>query len=350
MGKLERAPENNSIGRMSAAGVKARFKEFAPTYNKILDNELVFCHTCGTWKNKSHFYNCRWCVSGLYPICKECLLNMACDYDEKNKKYIDNKEKTINVFRMLDKPFLESVYQNSVKIVTEASGEKNRSTAYQQAITTIQAMPYYRGMTFKDSIIEQDTSHLDEQFENENELLSKAREHFGIDYPVNDLIFLEKEYEDWISRYPCENKSQEILFESICFTQLNINKSQRTGKDTKELLKTLQDLMASLQIKPSQNNSNSLTDAKTFSEMIEDWELTQPIPEPSEEFKDVDKIGLYIDVFFKGHLSKMMNFKNGFSRLYDTFMKKLTVNKPEYTEDSDSEEIFDKLFGDQTDV
>jgi len=50
-------------------------------------------------------------------------------------------------------------------------------------------------------------------------------------------------------------------------------------------------------------------------------------------------------VFFKGHLSKMMGLKNAFSSMYDKFMKKYTVKKPEYDEDTDSEELFDKIFG-----
>lgn len=41
----------------------------------------------------------------------------------------------------------------------------------------------------------------------------------------------------------------------------------------------------------------------------------------------------------------MMGLKNAFSSMYDKFMKKYTVKKPEYDEDTDSEELFDKIFG-----
>lgn len=74
-------------------------------------------------------------------------------------------------------------------------------------------------------------------------------------------------------------------------------------------------------------------------------EEEKPIPEPDEDFKDVDKVGLYVDVFFKGHLSKMMGLKNAFSSLYEKFMAKYTVKKPEYEEDTDSEALFDQIFG-----
>ena len=136
-----------------------------------------------------------------------------------------------------------------------------------------------------------------------------------------------------------------MLFKRICFKQLEIDKAQKAGRETKELDKTLQELMGSLSVKPSQKNSNSLTETMTFGQLIDKWEQEKPIPEPDEEFKDVDKIGLYIDVFFKGHLSKMMGLKNAFSALYERFIAKYTFKKPEYDEDVDSEVLFDKIFG-----
>ena len=48
---------------------------------------------------------------------------------------------------------------------------------------------------------------------------------------------------------------------------------------------------------------------------------------------------------FKGHLSKMMGLKNAFSSTYEKFISKYTVKKPEYDEDTDSEALFDKIFG-----
>ena len=143
------------------------------------------------------------------------------------------------------------------------------------------------------------------------------------------------------------------MFQRICCKELEINKAQKAGRDTKELDKTLQELMASLQLKPSQSNSNALTEAKTFGQLIGRWENEydggKPIPEPDEDFKDVDKIGLYIDVFFKGHLAVVTGIKNAFSRLYESFMAKYTVTKPQYNEDINSEELFDQIFGTKID-
>lgn len=41
-----------------------------------------------------------------------------------------------------------------------------------------------------------------------------------------------------------------------------------------------------------------------------------------------------------------MNLKNGLSKLYTKFMKRYTVEKPEYDDDNDNEALFDAIFGD----
>ena len=158
-------------------------------------------------------------------------------------------------------------------------------------------------------------------------------------------MFLENEYQDWIKRYPCENKGQEVLYKQICFIELNIDKAQKEGKDTKDLLKSLQDVMTSLQIKPSQNNSNALTEAKTFGQLIAKWEESKPIPEPDEDFKDVDHISEYVDVFMRGHLAKMMGLKNGYSEKYDSYISQYSAKKHEYEEDETSPSMYDQIFG-----
>ena len=52
-----------------------------------------------------------------------------------------------------------------------------------------------------------------------------------------------------------------------------------------------------------------------------------------------------LDVFFKGHLAKVMGLKNGLSRLYDRYIKKYTVQRPEYKDEENNEVLFDAIFG-----
>lgn len=353
--RLRAALSEEEVKRTGVAQIRQAYNNLAKDYNRILDGKLCFCHHCNEFKNSDSFYMDKTYASGLFPICKKCLIEMACDYDKKTNQYYDNRDKTMDVLKMMNLPYIDSLYQSAVTSTSEDIQDKHRSTAWGQFIVMIKSLPQYRGKTWKDSEFPPDYLDKDEQEINENSrMLKQAKKRFGEGYTNSDLIFLENQYQDWIKRYPCENKAQEVLYENVCRTQLNIDKKQKQGKDTKDDLKTLQDLMSSLQIKPSQTNSNALTEAKTFGQLIEKWEDEwdggKPIPEPDEDFKDPDHMITLIDTFFKGHLAKMMGLKNGFSHLYDKYMKKYTVSQPQYDEDTDSEAIFEQIFGKDDDI
>lgn len=348
--RLKPALTEDEVRKTGVAEVRKAYNNLAKDYNRIINGNLCFCHRCNEFRNSDAFYTDKSYASGLFPVCKKCLIEMACDYDKKTNQYFDNREKTMDVLKMMNLPYIDSLYQSALTSTAEDIQDKHRNTAWSQFIVMIKSLPQYRGKTWKDSELPADFLDKDEEEINENSrTLKQAKKRFGDGYTNSDLLFLESEYQDWIKRYACENKAQELLFKRICFKELEIDKAQRSGKDTKELDKTLQDLMGSMSLKPNQNNSNALTEAKTFGQLIQKWENEKPIPEPEGEFADIDKIGLYIDVFFKGHLSKMMGLKNAFSSLYDRFMSKFTVTRPEYKEDADTEMLFDQIFGSQID-
>jgi len=354
MARLRPALTEEEVKKAGVANIRQSYNLLAKDYNRILDGKLCYCHKCNEFLATDSFYSDKRYASGLFPICKKCLINDACDYDKETKSYVDNREKTKKVFQMMDLPFIDDLYKSVMQSAVEQVGEKNRQTAYSYLITCVKSLPQYRGLTWSDSIFDESLEEEDEQINENSRLLKQAKKRFGKDYSPNDLIWLENEYQDWIKRYPCENKAQEVLYKNICHTELNIEKKQKSGKDTKDDLKTLQDLMTSLQIKPSQTNSNALTEAKTFGQLIEKWEDEwdggKPIPEPDEDFRDPDHMVTLVDTFFKGHLAKMMGLKNGFSRLYDKYMKKYTVSQPQYDEDTDSEAIFEQIFGKEDEI
>jgi len=344
--RLRPALTEDEVRKTGVAQIRQAYNNLAKDYNRILDGNLYYCHHCNEFRNSDTFYMDKSYASGLFPICKRCLMEMACDYDKKTNQFYDNREKTMDVLKMMNLPYIDSLYQSAITSTTEDIQDKHRNTAWSQFIVMIKSLPQYRGKTWKNSEMPADYLDKDEAEINENSrTLKQAKKRFGDGYNNSDLIFLENEYQDWIKRYACENKAQELLFKRICFKELEIDKAQKSGRDTKELDKTLQDLMTSMSLKPNQNNSNALTEAKTFGQLIQKWENEKPIPEPDEEFRSVNKIGLYLDVFFKGHMSRMMGLKNAFSHTYERFIKKYTVDKPQYDEDTDSETLFDQIFG-----
>ena len=352
---LRQAKTQDEIKKLTVNNVKKAYNDLAIDYNHLLNLDFVYCPKCGKWKTAKAFYSSTETVDGIeHYACKECLLDLCTDVSKDGTR-IDNREKTIDTFRRLDWYFSDKDYKAQLESLAEGVGEKIRSTAAQQFIVMVRSLPQYRNLHYSDS--EFDIDDLDNNTEESTRIVQKtlksAKKRFGNNYNKEELMFLENEYQDWTTRYPCENKSQELLFKRVCCKELEIDNAQKNGKDTKDLDATLQNLLGSLNIKPNQKTSSELTDNLTFGQLIDKWEGEwdggKPIPEPEGEFKDPDKIGLLIDVFFKGHLSKMMGLKNAFSSTYEKFISKYTVKKPEYDEDTDSEALFDKIFGQKAD-
>lgn len=215
----------------------------------------------------------------------------------------------------------------------------------------IKSLPQYKNLTFKDSVFEiEDTeNNTEENAKIVQKTLKAAKKRFGTAYSNDDLMFLENEYEDWVTRYECNTKAQETIFERLAFKKWEINKATKAGQNTKDLDKTYTELLSSINILPKQNSSAGLADTLSFGQLIEKWEENEPVYDPEPEFADCDNIGKYIRVWFKGHLARALGLDNGYSQEYDDYIKQYTVNKPEYEEDGKSEDIYNTLFGNDGD-
>ena len=344
MAFLKQPMDEESVKKLTLSGLKKAYLDIAKDYKKILDGDYIYCGKCNSFLSRDTFYSSNDYASGKFPVCKKCLMLMATDYDKKTNTYTDNKEKTKETLKFLDLPFIESTYNSALSSVQAEVNEKNRSTAWQQYITMVQSLPNWRGMKWKDSDFEFSTITEEETKINEK-TIKNARKRFGNGYSNDDYMFLEQEYQDWITRYECNTKAQESIFERLSFKKWEINKATKSGQPTKDLDKTYQELLATANIQPRQSGIDSMADAQTLGTLIQKYEETRPLPEIDPELADVDKIGLYIDSFYRGHACKMLGLKNTFTNLYEKVMSKYTVKPPEYDDESDSEIIFDKIFG-----
>ena len=59
----------------------------------------------------------------------------------------------------------------------------------------------------------------------------------------------------------------------------------------------------------------------------------------------MDNIGKYVRVWFFGHLCKALGIRNAYSEEYDEEIKKYTVERPDESEDSETMEIYERMFG-----
>ena len=341
MAHLKQAKTEAEIKKLTVSNVKNEYNKLASDYNKILEGQYVYCHRCNEHLSRESFYTDKIYASGLYPICKICLLAMVEQRETSTDKPNETKDSVKRVLMMMDLPYIDDLYESCVKSVNDEVNEKNRKSPFLQMITILKSLPQYRGKTWKDSDAEIES---DDVVTNRKVKQSTIKK-FGSGLSNEDYLFLQDQYDDWVTRYECKTKAQEELFERLCFKKLEIFKATRDGKPTKDLDESYQKLMSTANITPKQNSLDALSEAQTMGTLIQKWEEERPLPDIDPELEDVDKIGLYIDVFFKGHMSKMLNLKNPLVSIYENFIRKLTVSKPEYDEEEASEELFNKIFG-----
>ena len=336
------------LKQSNLVSLRKDYTKLSNFYQKIINGEITLCPKCGDWKStKINFYASNTSADGIEHYgCRECILNECTDYDRSTNTRIDNREKTIETFKRLDWYFDEKVYNDQLKILADGVGEKVRGTAAQQWIVMRASLNDYKNKTFADSVFLDEDG--DEKSESDVKIIRKtlktARKRFG-NYSDEDLMFLENEYQDWITRYDCSQKAQEETFQNLSIIKLMKRNAIKKGLSTKDLDASYQQWLDTGNLKPKQNSLDTFSDAQTMGTLIQKYEETRPLPEIDPELADVDKIGLYIDAFYRGHASKMLGLKNRFSNIYEKVMSKYTVKPPSYDEESDSEILFDKIFG-----
>lgn len=347
MAKLLIPVSNEDLKKMNVTQVRNEYTKLSDFYQKIVNNDLMYCPVCCKWKTSTGFYSSHSCADGYeHSACKECILDECTDLDKKTGIRTDNRDKSVNTFRRLDWYFDEPIYNEQKSKLAEQTGEKVRSTAIQQWIVMCRSLPQYDNLKFNQSILFNEEV-TDQTVKKPRKEITKI---FGQGLSTQDYLYLQDQYDDWCARTQVDTKSQQTYIVQICYKQLEIWKAQRVGKDTDKLIKSLNELMNGANLQPRQNVGNAATDALSFGQLIEKIEQERPISEPNDEFKDVDGIGKYIRVWFKGHLCKAFGIDNGYSQEYEDYVKQYTVTKPTYEEDGKSEAIYSTLFGKDSDL
>ena len=321
----------------------------------IVTPKTLHCLKCNDELDSKEFYDSDSELHesiGKIPYCRSCLDEMYHHYLSKYKKleYLNPERKAVERLCMaLDIYYSDKVFDSAIKLLEQ----KKEAVLFSLYLKQVKLYQYrnknydttindkYKEMKDGESSMSVVTRHDEEK----NADIKEAIKLFGNGFTDEDYLFLYDQYIDWTTRHECETKSQEEVFKQMCFTQLELWKAAKAKQDTKDLNATFLKQLEAAKLQPRQNKGETISDAQTFGTLIDKWENTRPIPEIDEDLQDVDKIGLYLDVFFKGHLAKMMGLKNGLSNLYSKFMKKYTVEKPEYNDNEDGEALFDAIFG-----
>lgn len=317
------------------------------------------CFYCGKeyvdtnyYSSNSEFYS----NIGKIPYCKQCIEKFYQQYFDRytNEGCLTPEKKAVQRLCMVfDIYYREDVFNSAMNKIKNSNMNISPMAQYMKTIQLSQYNRYKE--TYENTISEAEQESFAmasiSNISNETTVDKKTRDFFGNGFVDEDYIFLKREYEDWTARHECNTKAQEEVIKDICFNRLQNLKALRKGEDTKDITASFQKMLDAGKLQPKQNAGDTTADNQTFGTLIDKWENERPLPEIDEELRDVDRIGFYVDTFFRGHTCKMLNVKNALSNLYSSMMKKFTVNKPEYNldeDDYDSEINFDTIFGDQS--
>ena len=288
---------------------------------------------------------------GKIPYCKQCIEKFYQYYFDKytNEGCLNPEEKAVKrVCMAMDIYYSKANFDSSMNKIRQGDINISPMGQYMKTISLSQ----YKGKSYDNTVSDEEKEALARSLMDMSDISKRKVDEetikfFGAGFTDEDYEFLKEQYDDWTARHECKTKAQEEVFKDICFNRLQNLKALRNGDDTKDITASFQKMLDSGKLQPKQNSGDTTADNQTFGTLIDKWENTRPLPEIDDELKDVDKIGWYIDVFFRGHLSKMMGLKNGLSNLYNKFMKRYTVEKPEYSDEENSEVLFDAIFGNQ---
>ena len=345
MAKIIQPLSTNKLKELTIFYVRKEYEKLAKHYKNIINRKVLLCPRCGEFLMANMYYHSNDYVTKKYPICKDCIRAMVEQRDNELDEPNETKESVQRVLQMMNKVYDNSYYEHCVALWEEGAQEVERKSPFTLYITAVQSLPQFKGKTWEHSTFGGEESIV--TITNKKPK-SKTRKTFGAGFTDEEYLYLEEQYEDWCDRSQIDTKAQETYIIQICLQLLDIDKSRKNGKDVTKKLEALDKIMGSARLQPKQNVGNASTDGLTFGQLIEKWENEEPIPEPEDEFKDVDGINKYLRSWF-GWLAKGLGLKNSYTKEYEKEVAKYTVEKPEVDDEGSSSAVYDALFGGDTD-
>lgn len=344
MGKeLHKPLKSKDLNNCTPSVIRKKYLELADDMNAIIDGQFWHCPHCGKWFTPEAFPKDNRHRSGIYPICTNCLEEMATVGKTRSSPGSITEESMQSVLRMMNRPWVPSIFTQAGEQMANDRANGIISSLFKNYLGILAHSSY--GNSGWDS---SDFSYDAVRGDNEDPIPDEAIKRWGLGFTRDDYLYLEDQYEDWTNRYECMNKTQEELFKNIVFNQLETYHARLSGKSTKDLVKSFQEMLDTMNITPKQNKVDQLKEGQTFGTMIQKWEETEPCPELEPDLMDIEQVGKVCDILL-GHASKTAGIKSAYSENYERFMKEYKVNPPEGRERDSESSLFNSLFGDQLD-
>lgn len=319
------------------------------------------CRRCGKayGRLKGYFpvsYSYLYKGTGYMPYCRSCIDEM---YDAYFLACRDQKLAVRQMCRKLDLYWNESLCESTLLQSATSSSTKSIMTTYIAKLNkaTYAAKSYDDTLEEEGAMWDYDNTHEDSSLLTASPDIKPAaavpdvdqevREFWGEDYTADFIRRLDKRYRNWTKDQGGLEPGSISLFKHICILEETIAVDSAAGRPVDKNMNTLNTLLGSLNLKPVQKKEDTVAGADTspMGVWIRRFENERPIPKPDPELEDVDKIVHYIQVFFLGHLAKMLNKTTVYSKMYDEEIARLRVENPELSDEhEDDNEFFEERF------
>lgn len=323
-----------------------------------MSSDSAVCFRCGKkfGKRKGYFpvsYATMHKGVGYMPVCKECIEVM---YKSYLAQCNNTKDAVRQMCRKLDLYWNDTIFEN----VQKKSTTRSVMSSYMQRITT----NHFAGRSYDDTLADEGTlwkfagtqeaeahnepedlpdQSSDELDEYINDLSSypitkEVVAFWGTGYSPSMYAELEQRRAYYMSKLPGDAEldlGMEAIIRQICSLELDINRDRAAGKAVDKSVNALNTLLGSANWKPIQKKEG--TDNAYVNPLgvwLYRYENERPLPKPTEKLQDVNSIKKNVFTWM-GHLCKMLNKKNGYTKLYDDEIARLRVEKPEYVDEDD---------------
>jgi len=280
---------------------------------------------CGKDKIEEDFYQTNSVICKFdkkMSICKDCIVELYEDFITKNT---DIKIAMYHTCRYLDIYFEHNLVESVIQNI------KNKTPIIRMYVQKVNSLPQYKLYDFSNSDnleISNKTSSNNEKFVDllTYEVTPQIIRTWGGGYKKEEYVFLEELHNDLLANYDSSSPIQKILLKEISKTMLAAENVRENPAQYEKMMNVLRNLMTDLNIKPVQETGANALEQATFGNLVKKWENERPIPEPEDEFKDVDGIAKYIKTWFTGHFAKMINMEDNSLKMYEEEILKHTVS------------------------
>ncbi len=316
------------------------------------------CRKCGTayGRLKGYFpvsYSYLYKGTGYLPYCKDCVDGMFAAYLHECK---DSKVAVRQMCRKLDLYWSEKVYES----VEKQNSTRSMMTSYISKINAVKLA----SKSYDDTLREEGVLWLEpkayadveqvitgiQSTDGDAAIPDEVIAFWGPGYTPSMYMELEERRKYLVSKYPSTTEldiGTETLIRQICILEIEINKARMEGKPVDKLINTLNTVLGSANLKPTQKKEDADAELEKMplGVGIQKWEYSRPLPPTPKEKRDINQVIKNITTWYLGHACKMVGIRNSYCKMYEDAMAELRVENPDHAEEDD-DTLLNSVFGD----